>query len=179
MASKNSIHDENFKHNFTQRNVAIDFFRYNLPKEILEKLDLDTLKVEPNELLSSKYRNKRNADIIYSVKNKKGRKVYTLLHLEAQSQHKKNMAMRIWEYHVAIGNTHFKNGHTKLPTIFTLVLYHGKEKWTSAQCVAELFEDFDDYVAGLKNRFVVNITKKQLEELKKQGASSAPQMILK
>ena len=177
---RGNIHDENFKHNFTSPNVARDFLKHNLPKEILEKIKLETLRVVSNELLPSRYRGKRRADIMYCVEAKNGERVYALLHLEAQSRHDKNMGIRVWEYHVAIGRAHLKMGYKKIPLILTFVLYHGKKEWTSAKSIAELFTDFDLYAnVSLKAPFLINLTKEKIEELKKQGAAAAPQIIMK
>ena len=177
---KENIHDHNFKHNFTKKEVIHDFLKYNLPKEVLEFVDLETVKVEPNEILPSRYRSKRRADILYSLKSKKGEKLYTLVHLEGQSSHDKNMAMRVWEYHVAIAKIHFQQGHKKIPLILTFVLYHGSDTWTSAKSVAELFSDFNLYASvSLKAPFLINLTKKEMKKLVSQEAAAAPQMIMK
>lgn len=174
------IHDENFKHNFMSKNVAYDFLKHNLPKKVLDKIKLESVRVEGNELLPSRYRSKRNSDIIYSVESKQGERIYALLHLEAQSSHDKNMGIRVWEYHVAIGRVHFKKGYKKIPLILTFVLYHGAEKWTSAKSIAELFLDFDLYSSvALRSPFLINLTKAEIENLKKQGAAAAPQIIMK
>ena len=173
-------HDENFKHNFTNKRVAHDFLLHNLPKKVLSKVDIETVAIESNELLPSRYRTKRRADIIYSVKDKQGKKVYALLHMEAQSKQDKHMALRVWEYHVAITRAHVKQGGEKVPLILTFVLYHGKDKWTSAKSISDLFDDFELYVdVSLKSPFLINLTEKEVGELKGQGASSAPQLIMK
>ena len=175
-----NIHDENFKHNFTQEKVAKDFLLYNLPKEVLSLINLNTLTIEGNELLPSRYRNRRQADILYAVKNKEGKKIYALMHLEGQSKHDKYMAIRVWEYHVAIARAHLRKGNEKIPLILTFVFYHGKEEWTSAKSIAHLFDNFDLYVnVSLKSTFLVNLGEKAMESLKQQGASSAPQILMK
>ena len=174
------IHDHNFKHNFSSLAVAYAFIKHNMPKVILARLDLNTLTIEPNELIPSRYRSKRSADILYSIKNKKGHKIYILVHLEAQSNHDKNMAMRIWEYHVAIARAHFRQGYTKIPLIQTFVLYHGKEAWTSPKSIEALFEDFDQYcTCALKAPFLIDLNATDLASLQVQEAAAAPQIILK
>ena len=173
-------HDENFKHNFTSKNVAHDFLKHNLPKEALKKIDLSTVRVESNDLLPSRYRSKRRADIIYSVEDIHGEKMYSIIHLEAQSKHDRNMAIRVWEYHVAIGRVHLKRGYTKIPLILTFVLYHGEEEWTTAKSIAELFADFSFYSSvSLRSPFLINLTKEEIEKLKRQEAAAAPQILMK
>ena len=103
--------------------------------------------------------------------------------MEGQSNHDKYMALRVWEYHVAITRVHLKRGARQDTTDTYLWLYHGKKKWTSPACpksVADLFEDFDLYVGvSLKAPFLINLTKKEMETLTKQGAAAAPQLIMK
>ncbi|MEM7362106.1 MAG: Rpn family recombination-promoting nuclease/putative transposase [Bacteroidota bacterium] len=177
---KGNIHDENFKHNFTSENVARDFLKHNLPKKVLEKIDLSTVRVESNDLVPSRYRSKRRAAVIYSVENMQGERIYAWIHLESQSTHDKNMAIRVWEYHVAISRVNFKRGYKKIPLILTFVLYHGKEKWTSAKSIAELFQDFGLYCdVALKSPFLINLPKEEIEKLKRQEAAAAPQIIMK
>ena len=173
-----TTHDDNFKHNFSCLAVAIAFLKYNLPKEILAQIDLSTVRIESNEFLASRYRSKRHADIVYAVKDKKGHKIYILVHLEAQSEHDKNMAMRIWEYHVAIARAHFRQGYKKIPLIQTFVLYHGKEAWTSPKSIAELFADFDQYCTfALKVPFLIDLNATDLASLQVQEAAAAPQIM--
>ena len=62
----------------------------------------------------------------------------------------------------------------------TFVLYNGKEAWTSAKSVSELFVDFDEYVEkSLKTSFLVNLSKEEMATLQTQGAAAAPQIIMK
>ncbi len=108
-------HDINFKQNFTNHNVAVDFLKYNLPSQVLAKVDVDTVKIEPNELMPSKYRSSRHADIIYSVKSKESKKIYIIVHLEAQSRHDPLMVFRVWDYQTGVAKGHYKQGHKKYP----------------------------------------------------------------
>ena len=178
---KENIHDSNFKHNFCNKRVAKDFFIHNLPKKIREKVVIDSIEIESNEFIPSKYRGRRNADIIYSLKDRDNKKLYVLLHLEAQSTHKKEMAVRVWEYHAAIARAHIrKEGSKKMPVILSYILYNGSQEWTSAKSIADLFEDFDLYVeVSLKTPFLINLSKEGIENLKNQGAAAAPQIIMR
>ena len=173
-------HDEFFKRNFTQKRVIKDFLASNLPEEVLSVVDLDTIKIEPTEMLSGPYIGKKRVDILCSLKGKEGKKVYALLHLEGQSKHDKYMAIRVIEYHAAIARYHVNKGGEKVPTILTFVLYHGKEKWTSPISIAEVYDDHKLYISVSHNApFLINLTEKEIEMLKNQGASSAPQIMMK
>ncbi len=180
MPNSHHPHDENFKHNFSRLDVARDFLKYNLPKKVLARIDLSTLQAEPNEFLPSKYREKRKADLLFSVQDKNGEKMYAFLHLEAQIKHEGDMAIRVWEYHVAIAREHVRRYKArKIPLILTFVLYNGKQEWTSAKSIAELFENFDLYVdVSLRSPFLLSLKEKDINQLKKQGLSAAPQLIM-
>ncbi len=87
------------------------------------------------------------------------------------------MALRILEYHTALAAKLIRQQrHKKLPLILTFVLYHGKATWTSKKSIAELFENFDEYVeVGLKQPFLIDLPRKPLEELiAKKGPASVP-----
>ena len=178
-----NIHDEFFKRNFSVEQVARDFLAYNLPKDLLAKVNLSTVKVENNEFTSSLHQGARRADVLYSVKQKRStNKMYALVHLEGQSTHHKEMALRVWQYHVAIASKLIQQENfRKLPIIVTYVLYHGKEAWSSAKSVAELWEEeaFDEYIKkGLKATFLLNLRSTPAEFLLSQKSASAPQYIL-
>ncbi len=178
-----NIHDEFFKRNFSVEQVARDFLAYNLPKDLLEQVNLSTVKVENNEFTSSLHQGARRADVLYSVKQKRSSgKVYALVHLEGQSTHHKEMALRVWQYHVAIASKLIQQENfQKLPIIVTYVLYHGKEAWSSEKSVAELWEEeaFDEYIKkGLKATFLRNLRSTPAEFLLSQKSASAPQYIL-
>ena len=71
---RGNIHDHNFKHNFTNKRVARDFLKHNLPQKVLDSVDIESVQIESGEFLPSRYRSKRKADILYSVKDRKGGK---------------------------------------------------------------------------------------------------------
>ena len=174
-----NLHDSFVKHNFSTKGGMIAFLRSHLPRKILRTIDLETVRMEGNEFLPNRYRNRRQADIILSIQKKKGERVYLLVLLEAQSRHDKYMAARVLEYHAAIAFAHLRRGNDKVPLILTFVLYHGKKKWTSPQSIAHLFQDFEDYVSlGLKNNFLVHPKLEDIEKLKKQGRAAFPLMVL-
>ncbi len=180
---QHNIHDEFFKRNFSVEQVARDFLACNLPKDLLERVNLSTVKVENNEFTSSLHQGTRRADVLYSVKQKQSsNKVYALVHLEGQSTHHKEMALRIWQYHVAIASKLIQQENfRKLPIIVTYVLYHGKEAWSSAKSVAELWGEgaFEAYVKrGLKATFLHDLKSIPSEVLLSQKSASVPQYIL-
>lgn len=59
-------HDQFFKDLMFDAPVAKDFFEANLPPEILNLLDLETLELTTNTVIDSKL-NARYTDILYKV----------------------------------------------------------------------------------------------------------------
>ena len=96
------------------------------------------MRFEDTELTPTAYQGSRRADVIYSVRAKTSPvKVYALLHLEGQSTHQAEMALRILEYHTALAAKLVRQKkYKKLPLILTFVLYHGKARWTSKKSIA-------------------------------------------
>ena len=174
-----NIHDSFVKHNFSTKEAMIAFLKWHLDKKLLEKLDVDTVEMEHVEFVPNRYRNRRHADIILSVKRKRGERIYLLVLLEAQSKHDKYMAARILEYHAAIAFAHIRRGNQKVLLILTFVLYHGEKRWISPQSIADLFDNFEDYVElSLKSIFLVQFQPDNIEKLAKQGEAAFPLMAL-
>ena len=173
------VHDHYFKHCFSHRSVVIDFLKANLSAHLFNDLERSTLEKKDTAFLKNKYRNKRNADLLYAIKSKQGQSIMLLLHLEHQSTHDKFMAVRIMEYHAAIARQLVNEHSMSIPTLLTFVLYHGKKAWTSPRSIAELYADFDTYVAeSLKRTFLVDLPHVPLPELKKHGAAATPEILL-
>ncbi len=158
---------------------SIYFFTTFCSKRIYN-ISISTPPKPAGQQLIAFYANRRDADVIYSLRAKSGEKIYALLHLEAQSRHDKKMAMRVFEYQVALGRAYVQRGYEKIPLILTYVLYHGLEKWSSPTRIAELFDDFDLYCdVACKSPFLINLTEQNLAKLKKQEAAAAPQMLMR
>lgn len=174
-----NIHDSFVKHNFGTKEGMIAFLRSHLSRKILRSIDLESVHMEGNEFLPNRYRNGRRSDIVVSVKNKKAESVYLLILIEAQSRHDKYMAARVLEYHAAIAFAHLRRGNQSVPIIFTFVIYHGKQKWTSAKSIAHLFEDFNAYVSmSLKINFLVHPKAEDIKKLSKKGRAAFPFIVL-
>ena len=58
--------DKLFKLSMAKLPVAIDFFKANLPKELLAKTDLKSLKLEKQSFIDAAYK-ATEADVVYSV----------------------------------------------------------------------------------------------------------------
>ncbi len=89
-------HDRFFKKSMSYPEIASEFFKSYLPKEILEIIDLSTLKQENSSALSNEL-GEGVSDILYSVKYGKETGYISLL-LEHQSTSDRLITFRIKKY---------------------------------------------------------------------------------
>ena len=147
MSKKNQYkpHDVFFKKSMSHPEIARDFFESYLPKEILEKADLTTLKRENSSFLSNEL-GEGVSDILYSVKFGKERGYISIL-LEHQSKSDKWITFRIQKYMLRLCDEELRKQaklpekEKKLPLIYPVVFYTGRNKYTAPRSFYELFED--------------------------------------
>ncbi len=65
--SKNQPHDAFFKDVMQQKAVAQAFIETHLPAEVVAKMDLSALTLEPTEFISANLARKRYVDSLYCV----------------------------------------------------------------------------------------------------------------
>ena len=122
--------------------VANEFFTKHLPLTILEKLNLETLKLENHSFIDEHYKSSE-ADVIYSVtiSNSKG---YLFLLCEHQSTVDRLIAFRLWVYMIRLMEMHLKQSSDQtLPFIYPLIVYTGQETWDAPLDIFPLFGDQD------------------------------------
>ncbi|PCJ29277.1 MAG: transposase [Rickettsiales bacterium] len=120
---------------------AIEFLQNYLPAKVQESVDLSTINVEPESYVEDTLR-KKMSDLVYSVKTKDGRDAFIYVALEHQSTVDRMISFRLQKYMLLLWERHKKNKIPgKLPIIYPLVLYNGKEKYTAPLNFWELFED--------------------------------------
>ena len=139
--SDNNIkgHDHFFKQSMSRIRVAREFFETYLPQEVLELVDLNTLKNINTSFVDSAL-GEGTVDLLYSVKinNTEG---YFWVLCEHQSTQDKLMTLRMQKYMLRICSDHIKNNPgSKLPLIYPLLVYSGKSKYTAPLLFWDLFE---------------------------------------
>lgn len=118
-------HDSFFKKSLEQKRVAEDFFRAHLPKGLVDKIDLNTLRVEKGSFLDGDHK-QLHTDMLFSVKFE-AKQSYIYLLTEHQSKPDKQMPLRMLEYVLKVAK-HYRSEKTgKLPLVIPLVYYHGKQ----------------------------------------------------
>ncbi len=126
-------HDAAYKSFFSDKDMVTSLFQDFVPEDFVRDIDLSTLELVPTNHVTKELR-QRHDDIIWRV-NWKDTYCYLYLLMEFQSTVDPFMAVRVlvysgllWEDLIATGV--IKDGD-KLPPIFPLVLYRGKDFWKS------------------------------------------------
>ena len=135
-------HDKLFKRCMADTTVASEFIESYLPKEVLDVINLSTLKLEKSDFADAVLGN-GVSDVLYSVKWKE-RTGYISLLLEHQSQSDKLMALRIMKYILKICDLYISQNNGKelpLPPIVPLIIYTGKTSYTATRSFYDLFEE--------------------------------------
>ena len=138
-------HDRFFKKSMSYPEIAHEFFKSYLPKEVLEIIDLSTLKQESSSFLSNEL-GEGVSDVLYSVKYGEESGYISIL-LEHQSTSDRLITFRIQKYMLRLCEEHLrkqkgkKNSEKTLPIIYPVILYTGNKKYTAPRSFYELFEN--------------------------------------
>jgi predicted transposase/invertase (TIGR01784 family) len=136
----------------TDIRVAREFFEEHLPETIHSLVELDTLKISQKSYIDENL-NELSSDILYSVKIKNSDElafIYVLA--EHQSTVDPLMAFRLWNYIMLIIQDYIKQTSpkpTKLPLVFPLVFYHGKEPYNACRNLRDLIQAPADIVENV------------------------------
>ena len=180
MPKETKPHDTFFKHRFSHKEAIEGFLRNRLPPIIVERLDFNTLKKQPDSFLPSEYIGGRDVDVLWSVQTHEGEELELFLHFEAQGT-SQQMARRILIYQALIGEAYLREnkGATKIPTIITFVLYHGKRPWVGARSIAEAYKDFKQQVLlGYETPFLINLKSEPEKNILADGPAASAELVL-
>ncbi len=125
MAQIHQIHDKFFKRSLKEKRIAVDFLGAHLPPTLFQRLDIKTLSLTDKSLVLPKLR-EVHCDVIYQCKIGH-QDSYIFFLLEHQSNVPELMAFRKLQYTVGLMDDHLRAGHTKLPLVLPICLYHGNE----------------------------------------------------
>ena len=120
-------HDTFFRGSLSNIDIARDFFAAHLDADLLKRVQLETLKLEPGTSIDEVHKELRS-DVLYSasIDNKPG---YLYLVVEHQSRSDRFMGFRLLHYACRIWQCYLdkqaKLPH-KLPVILPMVIYNGK-----------------------------------------------------
>jgi predicted transposase/invertase (TIGR01784 family) len=183
MSSKNSIHqssDKLFKLSMADPEMAKSFFREHLPKNLLQKIDLNNLRLQKQTFIDEAYKS-TEADVVYSAQIDK-LPVYLYLLCEQQTKVDLNLAFRLLVYIVRIMEEHRKQ-HPKqpLPLVYPMVVYTGDEPWTAPLDIFPLFGEAEDIARQifLKPYQLLDVNRIDDDELRRQELFGLVAFVLK
>jgi predicted transposase YdaD len=137
-----SHHDHSYKLLFSHPEMVRDLLLGFVHEAWVAELDFSTLERVNTSYISEDLR-RREDDIIWRVHRADGW-LYIYLLVEFQSQPDPWMAMRMLVYVGLLYQELIKGGHLtasgKLPPVFPLVLYNGKQPWRGTEYTADLIE---------------------------------------
>lgn len=135
-------HDSSYKLIFGNAEMVRDLIRGFVDEPWVAQVDFATLERVSGTYVTDDLRD-REDDIIWSV-NVQGRSVYVYILLEFQSSVDKFMAVRMMGYLallyqdlIAAGKL---TGKGKLPPVFPMVLYNGRDKWWARRDIHDLID---------------------------------------
>ena len=144
-------HDKAAKRLLRDLRMMADVLRLCLPGEVLDDIDLDTLRLLPAEHVDAELR-RRRGDLLWVVGRRSGG--VALFPVEAQSTPDERMAARMTTItgmlYEGIAPT-MKGLDGRLPAVLPIVLYTGRRRWSASRDLADLSDPpsgFAFYVAG-------------------------------
>ncbi|CAK0775653.1 transposase [Gammaproteobacteria bacterium] len=146
MSTPVSPHDRFFKESFSRPEAAADLLRRALPAEVVDTLDLTTIKPAKGSFVDPKLR-EHHTDLLFEVAGYDGSPVLVYFLVEHKSSPERWVALDLLRYAVEVWRDWLKRqtdakvkGVQRLPPLIPLVLYHGADRWTASTNVADLVE---------------------------------------
>ncbi len=134
-----NIHDKYFKQIFSHKAEMQDFISGSFPKEILKKLDFNTLVIENNSYIDNELK-ENFSDLVYNCMYNSEMTIKIVLLFEHKSSKVDYPHFQILRYILRIWEISSKQN--KKPTfVLPLIFYHGKEDWK--------YKSLKDYFEGL------------------------------
>ena len=144
-------HDKAAKRLLRDANMMADALRLCLPADLLDDIDLGTLRLLPAEHVDAELR-RRRGDLLWTARLKGGGAA--VFPVEAQSTHDERMAARMTTLtgmlYEGIATT-LKGPDGRPVAVLPIVLYTGRRRWSAGRGLAELADPssgFAPYVAG-------------------------------
>ncbi|QTA86181.1 Rpn family recombination-promoting nuclease/putative transposase [Desulfonema magnum] len=139
-----NIHDKFFQETFTRQEIAKSFLRHYLPKSLLSNLDMRTLNIIKDSFIDRELR-EHFSDILYTARFR-NTDLYIYLLFEHKSYRENPEALQILRYKVRIWEQYVKKHPKarKVPPTFSMLLYHGKSRWTVSRKFQTIVEQSND-----------------------------------
>ncbi len=121
-------HDAFFKQVFSQLAHARELIQRYAPPEVVGLLNLDTLERMETSFVDDELK-QHFADLAFRAHTIAGGETYICLLFEHKSYPERWVALQLLRYILLVWEFEHKQGRKKLPVVFPLVVYHGRQKW--------------------------------------------------
>ncbi|MCE3238729.1 MAG: hypothetical protein K0R24_1710 [Gammaproteobacteria bacterium] len=173
-------HDKLFKLSMTDLGIAKEFFAANLPLHILEKIDMNSLKLENKTFIDEAYKT-TEADVVYSA-TLGNITSYLYLLCEQQTTVDLSLAFRLLIYTVRIMEAHRKQYPKEaLPLVYPMVIYTGDEPWNAPLDIFPLFGEAEQLARDilLQPYQLIDVQRTQDDALRQHALSGLVAFVLK
>jgi predicted transposase/invertase (TIGR01784 family) len=138
----------------SDKEVAIDFLKEYLPKEIIENIEINSISQEKTSYISTNLK-ESFSDIVWRFETKTEPLKVCLL-LEHKSYKDPNVVFQILEY-LALGYQQQLKNQKKVELIVPILYYHGESKWHLKDFESYFDKyptEFKHYLPVYKNEFI-------------------------
>lgn len=173
-------HDTRLKELFENKPAFISFLRDCVKLAWTDDIDEENLKRSPKSFILQDFR-KKETDILYEAKLKNSKeKVFFYVLLENQSRVDYRMNYRLLLYIVEILRDYYNHADVnerkrrdfKFPAVVPLVFYTGRDKWTAAATLKEMFAGYERFGDNLLDFTYTLVDAKNYDEENVKNFSS-------
>lgn len=168
-------HDKLTRRFLRDKKVAIDLLKKELPKNIVERLDLSTLIPTSETAIDEEWKQFHN-DIVFHCKTKDNKDTYIYMLIEHQSTPDPFMPVRVLRYKMNVVGKYLdaKKKPNKLPNIVSLVIYNGIREYPYAKDLFSCFEDKELARQDITEPLILlDLSDTPDEEIIKEGGADA------
>ncbi|MFZ1751391.1 MAG: Rpn family recombination-promoting nuclease/putative transposase [Saprospiraceae bacterium] len=151
-----NIHDKFVRESFSDPSRAIAFFEKFLPSDVLEYLDIDSLKVQKESYMNEALK-EHFSDLVFevSMKNDAQTKADVVLLFEHKSTPDKHVLIQLGYYLFA----HWSKvlaAKQKIKVIIPIIYYQGMKEWEKPEITA-IFDNYPEVIKNYLPKFIVKI----------------------
>ncbi|MDI7219925.1 Rpn family recombination-promoting nuclease/putative transposase [Leptospira santarosai] len=158
MSDVTNPHDRLIRETLQDKEDAISFFKYNLPKNVQDLLDLNKLELSQSSFISENLKEEQT-DLLFQIPLKSGEKTNVYLLFEHKSYLDDSVFSQLLGYISAIYKSQYK-ADKKYSVVIPFVFYHGERSWTLGSNFKDRFvfskneeEVFKKYVPDFELEF--------------------------
>jgi predicted transposase/invertase (TIGR01784 family) len=138
-AKGKKLHDRYLKDALSNKKSLIEFLRRFLPPVLFNLLDLKTVELMSDSFVDESV-DEHLSDKMIRVRLKGFGEIFIYILLEHKSSPDKWVALQLLRYLVQFWEKMRRDGVKRLPFVFPMVFYHGKNHWNYSRKFSSLFE---------------------------------------